>query len=401
MTATLRYGSDSTLRFETASGTRFTECGGTAAPLANLAAAVETALTHPLDFPSLAQAILPGDQLVVCVDELVPQPKAIIEAVLALLVEWGIELANVTVLIPPTAAGEFPHPAPQEGPTIVIHDPAKREQLAYLAATPAGEPLYLNRVLCDADVVLPIASVRMQARGVKCHASDGLYPVFADAKTQQSAHAPRPSRRRNGRHEAVALQRPDVSWLLGVQCMLQVLPGPGDSVLAVLAGEPSAVRRESRRLCEEAWTFSIPNPASLVVAAIEGDASQQTWEQFGRALAAATEAVAEEGAIAICCDLDREPGPALAALAESEDHEAALKQIRRRNLPDAQVAARLQRASRRATVYLLSQLADDLVENLGMAPIASAAEVQRLASHHESCLLLSNAQHAVATPQES
>ena len=122
--------------------------------------------------------------------------------------------------------------------------------------------------------------------------------------------------------------------------------------------------------------------------------------QFGRALAAATEAVAEEGAIAICCDLRDEPGPALAALAESDDREAALKQIRRGQLPDALIAARLQRATQRATVYLLSQLADHVVENLGMAPIANAEELKRLASHHETCLLLANAQHAVATPRE-
>jgi hypothetical protein len=160
------------------------------------------------------------------------------------------------------------------------------------------------------------------------------------------------------------------------------------------------VRRESQRLCEEAWSFAVPRAASLVVAAIEGDASQQTWEQFGRALAAATEAVAEGGAIAICCDLARQPGPALAALAESEDHDATLKQVRRQQLPDARIAARLQRANQRATVYLLSHLADELVEDLGMAPIADAAEVQRLASRHDTCLLLSNAQHAVATPQE-
>jgi hypothetical protein len=89
----------------------------------------------------------------------------------------------------------------------------------------------------------------------------------------------------------------------------------------------------------------------------------------------------------------------LSVLAESEDRDTALKQIRRQHLPDAQVAARLQRASQRATVYLLSHLADDVVESLGMAPIANGAEVQRLASRHDSCLLLANAQHAVATPQ--
>src|SRR5690606_17077720 len=99
----------------------------------------------------------------------------------------------------------------------------------------------------------------------------------------------------------------------------------------------------------------------LVVAAIEGGRSQQTWEQLGRALAAATRAVEEDGAIAVCCDLADDPGPALQALAESEDRYETLTAARRGGLSDALVAAQLMRASQQATVYLLSQLADDLV----------------------------------------
>jgi nickel-dependent lactate racemase len=267
--------------------------------------------------------------------------------------------------------------------------------MAYLTATAAGEPLYLNRLLCDADVVIPIASVRMGSRGAKT--SDGLYPVFSTPKPSQPARDKRGRRMRP--QPAQEAERPDVCWLLGVPCLIQVIPGPGESVLAVLAGEPAAVRRESRRLCEQAWQHKVPHPASLVVAAIEGGASQQTWEQVARALAAATQAVEEEGAIAICCELQREPGPALQALAETDDRDAALKAIRRAQLPDEQIAARLVKACNRATVYLLSDLDEELVEELGMAPISEAAEVTRLANRHESCLLLANAQHAVAIPE--
>ena len=38
---------------------------------------------------------------------------------------------------------------------VAIHDPVGEGKLAYLAATSDGHPIYLNRLLCDADVVLP------------------------------------------------------------------------------------------------------------------------------------------------------------------------------------------------------------------------------------------------------
>ena len=55
---------------------------------------------------------------------------------------------------------------------------------------------------------------------------------------------------------------------------------------------------------------------------------------------------------------------------------------------------------RRAHVYLLSRLDDNVVEQLGMAPVANAREIARLASRHESCVLLANAHRTIATPQD-
>jgi nickel-dependent lactate racemase len=388
---------NSTVQFETGGKTRFLECQSQAASLTDLPAAVRQSLAHPLDFPSLEQALVPGDKVVLALDAQVPQGPAVVQAVANSLEQWGVSQKDVTVLVATVEDQAACRQANQQS-EVLLHNPAKRDQMAYLAATPAGEPLYLNRVLCDADVVIPIAAVEMQAGGAK--ASDGLYPVFSAAKAQPVSRQKGRNRAANGKHRHESADRPDVSWLLGVQCMVQVVPGPGQSASAVLAGEPAATRRESRRRCSAAWQFDVPGPASLVVAAVEGDASQQTWEQVGRALAAATRAVAEDGAIVVCCELNEEPGPALKALAESDDRHAALKAIRRAQLPDAKVAARLVRACNRARVYLLSQLADDIVEELGMAPVQEPAEVARLASRYENCLLLANAQHALAIPEE-
>jgi nickel-dependent lactate racemase len=193
---------------------------------------------------------------------------------------------------------------------------------------------------------------------------------------------------------------PDVGWMLGIQCVVQAVPGPGGSLLEILAGDPAAVARRGRELCEQAWSFSVPHRASLVVAAIEGDASQQTWDHVARAIAAAAEAVAEDGAIAVCCDLEAEPGPGVQTLGQTDDPERALRRIRKSHPPDLEVAARLARAMQRAKLYLLSHLDETVVEELGIAPVASPAEVVRLAGRHKSCILLADAQHALATPVE-
>ena len=38
----------------------------------------------------------------------------------------------------------------------MIHDPHDRQQLSYLAASAEGRPIYLNRTLYDAELVIPV-----------------------------------------------------------------------------------------------------------------------------------------------------------------------------------------------------------------------------------------------------
>ena len=121
------------------------------------------------------------------------------------------------------------------------------------------------------------------------------------------------SKSRTRRHEA-----DEVAWWLGVLMSIQIVPAAGGSVLHVLAGAPESVHRRGNALCREAWSCQVPRRAELVVAAIEGDRGQQSWENVGRALAAASRAVTDDGAIALCTELADRPGPALQWLRPSQ-----------------------------------------------------------------------------------
>jgi nickel-dependent lactate racemase len=192
-----------------------------------------------------------------------------------------------------------------------------------------------------------------------------------------------------------------VAWQLGVHLTVQVVPGASGRLLHVLAGEAGEVAQAGAALCRKAWSYAVPRRASLVVAAIEGDQSQQTWQNLGRAVAAALCSVADDGAIALCCELTERPGPAVKRLAQADNLQAALRQIRGSRFADALTAARLAEALDRVKLYLLSRLDEELVEDLGVAAVREGREIARLASRHASCILLGNAQYALALPDEN
>ena len=64
---------------------------------------------------------------------------------------------------------------------------------------------------------------------------------------------------------------------------------------------------------------------------------------------------------------------------------------------DSWPAWQLARALQRGPVYFLSQLDDELVEEMGLAPVPSLDQLARLARQHESCIVLDDSQYAVAT----
>ena len=248
-------------------------------------------------------------------------------------------------------------------------------------------------MLTDADVVLTIGCLQNEAATGYFGIHTPLFPAFSDQTTQARF------RRLDvlgGEGPAKRKLRSEVdqaAWLLGVNFTVQLVPAAGDRLLHVVAGQSDAVRRRGRQLYDDAWSWRVARRASLVVAAIEGGASQQTWENFGRALEAADALVEDGGAIAVCCDLAGRPRPRRA------DHRrrplargpAALRNDRPADtLPAAQLAQTLDHDK----VYLLSRLDSGVVEDLDMIPMAGGDELARLARRHASCILVANASRA-------
>ena len=404
MSQELSYGENGRVRVDLARGAILADCAiprGT--PLDDPAAAVAAAVSDPIEFPPLASATVPGDRVVLALDQSVPRAADIVAGVIHTLLGGSAQPHEISIVL---ADGDWITDPISKLPASVakdiqvsVHDPQDSTKLSYLAASREGKPIYFNKQVCDADVVIPISTLRLEQALGYLGVHGGLFPAFSDEATRRRFRAPSSQdwevHRRRRREEV-----DEAAWLLGVQFTIQVAPGPGDTVLHVLAGEAHAVAAKGRSLCEAAWMHTSPRRANLVVATIEGGPDQQTWENFGRALFAASRAVLEGGAILLCTDLKCSPGPALQRLTAADDEDSALRDIRRDRSSDAVSASLLAEAKRQARIYLLSGLDSDFVEDLGVGYVSRPDEVTNLSRHFESCILLGNAQHAVLSTVE-
>lgn len=399
MPSTLRFGPGSEVTLDLPPAVLVADCGRPRGePLDDPSAAMAAALTEPLDMPALRHCVVPGDQIALALDAGLPQAPSLVAGVVSTLLESGVEPGQITLLRTmedAKASAEDPREALPCGVAeqieLVTHDPACRDEMRYLAATRDGRPIYLNRRIHEADLVLPIGCLRIGAAPQYFGMHGGLYPAFSDQRTQRRFRTPglKVARLRQLRHET-----DEVAWLLGLSMTIEVVPAGDGQVLHILAGEVNAVRRQGSRLCQHAWRDCVPRRASLVVAAIDGGPRQQTWVNVARALAAARRVVSDGGAIALCTELRDAPGPALQQLAEETDHPATRRELRKSRDGDAVAAVELRRTFDRASVYLLSRLKSEQVESLGVAPVSDVSELKRLSGHFPSCILLSSAQYA-------
>ena len=209
-------------------------------PLTDVARQVALALAQPLEFPPLEKAIVPEDRVAIALEDDLPQAGELVAGIVAALLAAGVE-AN-RVFVAQTKAGvERDERDPRELLAAdirdqvghVVHDPAVREELAFLAANRAGEAVYLNRSLCDADLVIPVGCVRRGYWNSRSSAFSGLYPAFSDRAAQtllrQQLRAVEEERKKPKR-----VVQDEVGWLLGSLLTVQVIPGGGESILHVL-----------------------------------------------------------------------------------------------------------------------------------------------------------------------
>jgi nickel-dependent lactate racemase len=352
--------------------------------LPDLRAAIRQALETPRNFPPLRRALTPDDRVAVVIDDQLPQLGVCVSEILTYLQEAGIDPAAVTLISPRGAKQAWVDDLPDavQAARTEIHDPSNRRALCYLASTRAGRRIYLNRTVVEADFAIVLTSYRYDPTDGVHEAARALFPALSDDATLQDA---------GSRSLAEASE---VAWLLGVPFLVHVIEGSGERVAHVVSGtlESSA---DCAQLLEKRWCIRYTRPAELVIATMTGDSRRHDFAAIARAARAAASVCEAGGKIVLLTRSAPEFGPWREILRNAASPDDAIRQLHQQRPVGHDLALQWLEAARHASLYWLSQLDDEIVEELFAIPMVEPEQAQRLIDAARSCLLLEDAHKAL------
>ncbi|MEQ1827745.1 MAG: lactate racemase domain-containing protein [Pirellula sp.] len=351
-------------------------------------------LDEPVEFPPLPLAMIEDDHIAIAIEEGVPEANAIACALVKYLVQHGTSQSRITIVLGANKASwrellkhELEHLC-FEAVKVVQHEPTDQESHGYVGASQSADAIYIQRDVFEAEVVLPIYCIRTPDSP---SASDkyGISPSFANATTQHRWNLAWLEDNTHHMHLQEKLSH-EAGWMMGVQFVIAVVPACDGSVAKILGGNPDHV---FRRACEfvRPEGIEVREQHSLVVAFVEGDSSQQSWMNIARAAAHAEMQLDSNGSIVVCSDV-KHLSQGMQQLGTDEPDDSLQRRLLRSDLEDAFAAAVISSIKSRRSIYLMSQLSVHQVENLGLAFIDNAHDIEKLCQSAQSVCIMRSAQ---------
>ncbi len=340
---------------------------------------LEHALADPIDHPALSDSIFPGDRVAILVQNGLPAALETLQSLVRVLEKTNIETENVLVVVPQSMAKTFEltelKAADPDTKTPVVwrmrsdlsesplqfetHAADNEDCASYLAANEEGRPVYVNRSLCDSDVVLPLSCMSPMRKQ-----SDCLYPEFSTDETRD----------RYRKKEDTLNQRVAEAELandsLGLFFSIELICRPGEIVDDIVCGSRIQARQIANKRLGELWQLDSQDDSDVVVTTVESVGESTSWENIVRAVRIAAVMV-EDGPIVVWSELSQKP--------TSKIKKACAAQFEG-SIPDS-LPDNLQHFASilcERPVYLKSRLSQNVTEELGLGHIESIESAQRI-----------------------
>ena len=347
-----------------------------------------SAIAAPLNFPALKDVVFAGDSIAIAVMSDLNSPAASLDGLLESIASEHLTASKLSIVssfeikeVQDAQEQSWQDRFSEDGIELsfVVHNPDDQNEVAYMAASYAGDPIYVNRNLFDADMIIPLTSPSPSNPEFERL----LYPEFSTTETKTRFQDPAAD------PQVLRSEVRHANELVGASFVVSSIPGIGGVVDQVFAGDPLAVSKMESN-SNKGWSLKRMPEGKVVVATIEADASRQNWDQFFQALSAAAMAADNTEQIIICTQLSNPPEGIhreLLQLQFETDYEK-INQFQK-TLPDhlRHISGILEEMS----VFVKSDLSESDVEELGFGHIENEKQLQRIIDNAESGIFLRDA----------
>jgi nickel-dependent lactate racemase len=371
------------------------------APVPDIAQSVRAALESPIDYPPLRRGLTPDDKVTIVVDEKLPHLIELLVPLLEHIGEAGVPAQAVTLLCPRSdSRQQWLEALPDAFQDVhcQMHAPGDRKQLRYLATTKRGRRLYLSSAAVDADQVVVLSGRGYDPRLGFSGAEGSLFPTLSDEETLAQTNDTLSLAAPNESAWPLRAEATEAAWLLGAPFFVQVIPGMGEEIAAVVGG-PAASSVNGERELDARWRRVVPGNAATVLATVSGDRARLGFAELAAAAARASRVVQNGGRIILLAQGATNLGPAGEIIRQTETPEQALALLHKQKPADMAAAFLWSSAAQQARIYLLSDLAADVAEELFALQLENAQQVSRLLSEPGSVLILEDAHKMMVTTE--
>lgn len=360
---------------------------------------VRAALRSPLAMPPVSAAVVPGDQVCLVVDGTLPHLAAVVRELLAELAGGGVEASSVTVLCSadttPARLEQLLESWPDDLADVVLtrHDPADEPSLVYLASTQQGQRVYVNRLMADAGLTIVVGRLEHDAvLGVSGTASE-LFPQLANEEARRFSRLRAMETRGNALDLRQRQACAEVGWLAGLMYALSLQTDGDDRIAAVRFGGLDAVQTAGEQTLQSDWQMhrewaADAAPDGILLTLESTPERPLDWLRAAAALATASTLVEKDGQVVLVAPLRVSPPLLLRQLADRDGLWETLAEMRQSADPEALVVTLLARALAQARITLVTPLAPTALQGLPIATLASPADLQKLVSGWERCVLI-------------
>jgi nickel-dependent lactate racemase len=375
------------------------------APLAAPAVAVEQALAEPTGGPRLRELARPGDRVcLVFTDVTRACPDALlVPPLLAELQTAGVRDDDITLMC---GTGLHRPTTPTEKATklglavvnryrVVDHAAQDEAGLTYLGTTEAGAPVWVNRLVAEADLVVATGVVEPHLYAGYSGGRKTVAVGTAGEATIGFIHGVRMADHpgtRLGRiagnpfHQTLV----EVASKAGLRFILNVVLDDRERMLAVRAGEPTAAFTELVEAARGVYEVAAPHPFDVAVAGV-GHPKDANLYQASRAASylyrAPTPLVRHGGCIILPVHCPEGVGAGAGErrffeiMRAASDMPALLAELRRTDYPPgAQRAFFLAQVLAENAVIVVGTGQPELVRALHMIPADTIEEALRMAA---------------------